>query len=363
MWHNSYFVVPAVLLAAAALYAARTRQHIGRVRYAKGLPGRGLPLLDTAFLSGGPGRVFDTAVVRMHMSEQVVISRSGLVTLTGSKPYDAVDKAVQDAVGPTGSRQLGSLRHTVMRSAAVQEIGDRLADRGLLRRPERLRRARTARRLLWLALLLVVASAVASLLLDDGTAGHDRPNLWVPGLLLFGGLTALLATAPVKGRITPAGQRQLSLMQGTPWKPNAGMPPRLAGGALLGALALGGLAAAGLDNPELEAAMLTASAEEEAVRQAVAANASSSSSSSSSSASSASSCSSGSSGSDGGSASWCGSSDSGSSGSGCGSSSCGSSSSSCGSSSSSCGSSSSSSCGSSSSSSCGSSCGGGCGGS
>ncbi|MGW7448222.1 TIGR04222 domain-containing membrane protein [Kitasatospora sp. NPDC054795] len=348
MWHNSYFIVPAVLLAAAALYAARTRQHIGRVRYAKGLPGRGLPLLDTAFLSGGPGRVFDTAVVRMHMSEQVVISRSGLVTLTGSKPYDAVDKAVQDAVGPTGSRQLGSLRHTVMRSAAVQEIGDRLADRGLLRRPERLRRARTARRLLWLALLLVVASAVASLLLDDGAAGHDRPNLWVPGLLLFGGLTALLATVPVKGRITPAGQRQLSLMQGTPWKPNAGMPPRLAGGALLGALALGGLAAAGLDNPELEAAMLTASAEEEAVRQAVAANASSSSSSSSS--SSASSCSSGSSGSDGGSASWCGSSDSGSSGS----SSCGSSSSSCGSSSSSCGSSSSSSCGSS----CG---GGGCG--
>ncbi|MFF4383044.1 TIGR04222 domain-containing membrane protein [Kitasatospora sp. NPDC001547] len=353
MWHNDYFIVPAALLVAAALYAAQTRQRIGRVRYAKGLPGRGLPLLDTAFLSGGPGRVVDTALVRMHLAEQVVISRSGLVTLTGGKPYDAVDQAVQDAVGPTGSRQLGPLRRMVMRSAAVQEIGDRLADRGLLRRPERLRRARTARRLLWLAMLVVVASAAAALLLDDGAAGHERPNLWVPGLLLAGGFVSLLATPPVKGRITPAGRRQLSLMQGRPWTPNSGMPPRLAGGALLGALALGGLAAAGLENPELEAAMLAASAEEEAVRQAVTANASASSSSSSS--SSGSSCSS---------ASWCGSSDSGSSHSGCGSSSGGSSSSSCGSSSSSScgsGSSSSSSCGSSSSSSCGSSCGGGCG--
>ncbi|MFE7591121.1 TIGR04222 domain-containing membrane protein [Kitasatospora sp. NPDC057512] len=360
MWHNSYFIVPAVLLAAAAIHAARTRQRISQVRYAKGLPGRGLPLLDTAFLSGGPGRVFDTALVRMHMSEQAVISRSGLVTLTGAKPYDAVDKAIQDAVGPTGSRQLGPLRRTVMRSAAVQEIGDRLADRGLMRRPERLRRARTARRLLWLALLPVVASAVAAPLLDDGVAGHERPKLWIPVVLLIVGFVSLLATPRVKSRITPAGQRQLSLMQG-PWKPNAGVSPRLAGGALLGALALGGLAAAGLGEPELEAAMLAASTdEEEAVRQAVAANGSATSSSSSSSSSSCSS------GSDGGSAAWCGSSDSGSgssgsSGSGCGSSSCGSSSSSCGSSSSSSCGSSSSSCGSSSSSSCGSSCGGGCG--
>lgn len=359
MWHNSYFIVPAVLLAAAALHAYRTRQHVGRVRYAKGLPGRGLPLLDTAFLSGGPGRVFDTALVRMHMSEQAVVSRSGLVTLTGAKPYDAVDKAVQDAVGPTGSRQIGSLRRAVMRSAAVQEIGDRLADRGLLRRPERLRRARNARRLLWLALLLVAASAVAAVLLDDGAAGHDRPNLWPPGILLALGFVTLLVTLPIRSRITPAGQRQLSLMQGRPWTPNAGMPPRLAGGALLGALALGGLAAAGMEDQELQAAMLAASTEEEAVRQAVAANGASSAPSSSSSASSCSS------GSDGGSAAWCGSSDSGSSGSsGCGSSGssgCGSSSSSgCGSSSSSC-SSGSSSCGSSSSSSCGSSCGGGCG--
>ncbi|MFH9350311.1 TIGR04222 domain-containing membrane protein [Kitasatospora sp. NPDC017646] len=358
MWHNSYFIVPAVLLVAAGLYAARTRQRVGHVPHPKGLPGRGLPLLDTAFLAGGPGRVFDTALVRMHLGEQVVINRSGLVTLTGAKPYDAVDQAVHDAVGPTGSRELGTLRRMVMRSAAVQEIGDRLADRGLMRRPERMQRARTARRLLWLAMLDVVVFAVLALLLDDNEALHDRPNLWIPGFLLLLGAVALATSTPAEGRITPAGQRQLSLMQGsTPWTPSAGISPRLAGGAVLGALALGGLAAAGLENLELEEAMTAAAAHEEAVRQATASASSSSSYSSSPSSSSSSSC--------GSSATWCGSSgSSGSTTSSCGSShhsSCSSSHSSCGSSHSGCGSSHSS-CGSSSSS-CGSSCGGGCGGS
>ncbi|MFJ9609724.1 TIGR04222 domain-containing membrane protein [Kitasatospora sp. NPDC101176] len=344
MWHDTYFLIPAALLAAAVLYASQTRQRVGHVPRAMGLPGRGLPLLDAAFLAGGPGRVFDTALVRMHMAERVVISRAGLVTLVDRRPYDAVDQAVMDAVGPTGSREIAALRREVMRSAAVQEIGDRLSDRGLMRRPDRLRRARTAHLLLRLAVLDVLAFTVLAVVLDDGEPGYDRVSFWVPGFLLLVGLVALAVTRPHRGRITPAGQRQLALMHGsTPWRPSAGLSPALAGGALLGALALGGLAAAGLDDQELEAAMLEASAEEEAMRQASAgAFASSSSSSSGSSCAST--------------TTWCGSSsDSGSSGSsGCGgSSSCGSSSSSCGSSSSSCGSSSSS-CGSSSSS-CGSS--------
>ncbi|MFJ2865384.1 TIGR04222 domain-containing membrane protein [Kitasatospora sp. NPDC087314] len=357
MWHNSYFVIPAVLLAAAALYATRTRQRIGHVRYARGLPGRGLPLMDTAFLSGGPGRVFDTALVRMHLAERAVVNRAGLVTLIGHKPYEAVDQAILEAVGPGGSRELAPLRRAVMRSAAVQEIGDRLADRGLMRRPERLRRARTARRLLWLALLGVVVFTVLAYVLDDGGAGSDRPAVWIPLLLLFIGVVSLLVTPAVEGRITPAGQRQLSLMTvGSPWTPSAGLSPKMTGGVLLGALALGGLAAAGLENDELQEVMLAA-AQEEAVKSAAASAYSSSTSSSSSGSSSCSSSSGSSCG--GGSAAWCGSSDSGSGSHSCGGSgsSCGSSSSSCGSSSSSCGSSSSS-CGSSSSS-CGSSCGGG----
>ncbi|MFD4395422.1 TIGR04222 domain-containing membrane protein [Kitasatospora sp. NPDC058478] len=360
MWHNTYFVIPAVLLVAASLYASRAKHRVGHVTHVRGLPGRGLPLMDTAFLSGGPGRVFDTALIRMHLSERAVISRAGLVTLTGHKPYDAVDQAVLDAVGPGGSRELAPLRRAVMRSAAVQEIGNRLADRGLMRRPERLRRARTARRLLWLALLGVAVSTVLAHVLDDGGAGSDRPAPWVPVVLLVFGGMSLLVTWPVKGRITPAGRRQLSLMKvGTPWTPSAGLSPKTTGGVLLGALALGGLAAAGLEDDELQSAMLAAAAQDEAMKSAAASSYAASSSTGSSSSFPPSSCSSSGS-SCGGSTAWCGSSHSGSSGCGGSSSSCGSSSSSCGSGSSSCGSSSSS-CGSSSSS-CGSSsssCGGG----
>ncbi|MEV7782788.1 TIGR04222 domain-containing membrane protein [Kitasatospora sp. NPDC088351] len=353
MWHNVYYLVPAVLLAAAAVAAIRAKVLVKRVPFAKGLPGRGLPLLDTAFLSGGPGRVFDTALVRMHQAGRVVVNRAGLVTVTTGTPYDAVDLAIIEAVGPSKHRDLTPLRREVMRSPAVQEIGDRLADRGLMRNPVRLRRARLARRRLWFALLGVVVFTVAAYLLDSGDAGSDRPAPWIPPVLLVVGLVALILTWPVKGRITLAGCRQLILMNsGKPWKPSAGLAPRSTGGALLGAIALGGLAAAGLGDEELQEAMLAAAAADAAARSTAATGGSSSSSSSSSS------CSSSSSGSScGGSAAWCGSSDSGSSGSGCGGGSCGSSSSGCGSSSSSCGSGSSS-CGSSSSSSCGSSCGG-----
>ncbi|WP_327681621.1 TIGR04222 domain-containing membrane protein [Kitasatospora sp. NBC_00458] len=347
MWHNTYFIVPTLLLIGAVLYAAQAKQAAKRVPFPKGLPGRGLPLLDTAFLSGGPGRVFDTALVRMHQDGRAVVNRAGLVTITGTQAYDAVDQAVVEAAGPARSGELRTLRGTVMRSAAVQEIGDRLAGRGLLRDPARLRRAKLARRLLWIALLDVVAFTAAAYLLDSDEPGYDRPALWLPLVLLAFGLLSVLVTWPLKGRITPAGRRQLLLMDtGKPWKPADRPALRAADAALLGAIALGGLAAAGLADEELREAMLASAAADQA-DQAVRAGAYAGGSGSSSSSSSGSSC--------GTAATWCGSSsDSGSSGSGCGGSSgCGSSSSS------SCSSSSGSSCGSSSSSSCGSSCGGG----
>ncbi|MFF2039880.1 TIGR04222 domain-containing membrane protein [Kitasatospora sp. NPDC058170] len=351
MWHNTYFIVPAVLLVLASFHASRTKQLVRRAPQAKGLPGRGLPLLDTAFLSGGPGRVFDTALVRMHEAGHVIVNRSGLITITAERPYDSVDQAVIEAAGPDRQRPLAALRHEVMRSPAVQKIGDGLADRGLLRNPARMRRARTARRLLWLAVLAVVATFGLAFVIDDGTAASERPALWVAPVLLGFALVSLLASWPLKGRITPAGRRQLSLMAiGKPWKPSTGLAPRTAGAVLLGAVALSGVAASGLEDAELQEAMLAAaSAELLTAKYGSSATASSGSGSSCSSAAYTSSCSGG---------TWCGSSSPGSSGSSCGSSSssCGSSSSSCGSSSSSCGSSSSS-CSSSSSSCGGSSCG------
>ncbi|MET8701873.1 TIGR04222 domain-containing membrane protein [Kitasatospora sp. NPDC004723] len=362
MWHDAYYLIPAAALAATVLWASRARQAALRVPNPQGLPGRGLPLLHAAFLAGGPGRVFDTALVRMHRAGHVVVSRSRLVTVTTDRPQDTVERAIVEAVGPSRSLGLDPLRLAVMRSPSVQAIGDELAGRGLLRNPVRLRRARTAHRSIWLALLLTAAlTALAYPLASHDGSGDDGPALWIPPLLLVVGLLALLGTRPPKGRITPAGRRQLGLMDnGTPWRPRHGA--RNADAALLGAIALGGLAAVGaaeFADEELQQALLASAAADQTVRAAGwSAAGSPSASSSSSSGSSSSGCGSSP-------AVWCGSSsDSGPSDSGSGSSgsSCGGSSG-CGggsSSSSSC-SSGSSGCGSSSSSSCGSSCGGGCG--
>ncbi|MFE2109395.1 TIGR04222 domain-containing membrane protein [Kitasatospora sp. NPDC059463] len=358
MWHDTYYLIPGALLAGAVIHASRTRQDALRVPNPKGLPGRGIPLLDAAFLSGGPGRVFDTALVRMHRAGHVVVSRARLVTLTTDKPLDKVEREIVDAIGPTRNRDLGSLRTAVMRSPAVQAIGDELAGRGLLRNPVKLRRARTAHRAIWLALLVSAIFTAAAHLLASDEPGHERPALWIPLVLLGVGLASLLATRPPKGRITPAGRRQLGLVDdGRPWTPRNGA--RNADAALLGAIALGGLAAVGaaeFADEELQQALLASAVADQTGR--VTGYSASSSGAGQTGGSSGGSCSSGP-------TVWCGSSDSsdssgssGSSGSGCGGSTgCGGSSSGSGSSCSS----GSSGCGSSSSSSCGSSCGGGCG--
>ncbi|MFB6892340.1 TIGR04222 domain-containing membrane protein [Kitasatospora sp. NPDC056327] len=356
MWHNAYFLIPAVLLVAAVIRASTTRQAARRVPNPMGLPGRGIPLLDAAFLAGGPGRVFDTALVRMHRAGHVVVSRSRLVTLTADRPRDPVDREIADAIGPTRSRDLDSLRVAVMRSPSVQAIGDGLAGRGLLRNPVALRRARTAHRLLWPTLLITAAFTAAAYMIDSEEPGYDRPALWIPLVLFVLDLVSLIALRPSRGRITPAGRRQLALVDdGRPWSPRQGA--RNADSALLGALALGGLAAVGaaaFGDEELLEALLAAETAEQVARTTAANSGAGSGSPGGSSCS--------------GPTVWCGSSDSsdssgspgssgssdssGSSGSGCGASSCGGSSSGSGSG-----------CGSSSSSSCGSGCGGGCGGS
>ena len=342
MWHTTYISIAALLLVAAGLYAVRAAQRVRHVPHPRGLPGRGLPLLDAAFLAGGPGRVVDTVLVRMHQEGRVIVSRGGLVTVTADRAYDEVEAALIAAAGDLRQRDLVGLRRATMTSDAVQQIGNRLADHGLMRDPARLRRVRTARRLVWLTMFAIAVSTVVGIAATQGRPDAERPSLAAALGLVGLGVVLLLMSTVRRGRITPAGRRQLSLMtQGGPWRPRHGVG--VASGLLLGAVALEGVTS-GLPDDELQEAMVAAAV----TRPPVGA---------------------GSSGGDGGgsscsssSASWCGFSDSGSgggSGSSCGSSGCGSSSS-CGSSSgsSSCGSSSSSSCGSSSSS-CGSSCGGG----
>ncbi|MGW4895441.1 TIGR04222 domain-containing membrane protein [Kitasatospora sp. NPDC004240] len=344
MWHDWLYLIPGLYLATTIVLTGIARARAFRVPNPMGLPGRGLPLLDAAFLSGGPGRAFDTALVRMHKTGRVIVSRSGLITWTGVEPYDEVEAAIVEAVGPERRRELKAVRRDVMRSAAVQRIGDGLAGRGLMRNPVGLERARKARGLIWLTSPLVALFTVAGFLM-----GGDRPDLMMAAILFSAPLVAVPSLRVPKSRITPAGRRQLGLMtQGsTAWNPGTGSGVDAGTGLLLGAVALGGLAVGLGDDLELQETMLEAEAELEAQARTAALTTGSPASSSNSS-SSSSSC--------GSTTTWCGGSSDSPSSSSCGGSGCGSSSSCSSSSGSSC-SSSSSSCGGSS-----SSCGGGGGG-
>ena len=118
MWHEIHLIVTALLLLAAAVYAARSATRVRQVPHPQGLPGRGLPLLDAAFLAGGPGRVVDTVLVRMHQEGRAIVSRGGLVTITSTKTYDDVEAALIVAAGDLRQRDLIGLRRAAMTAGA-----------------------------------------------------------------------------------------------------------------------------------------------------------------------------------------------------------------------------------------------------
>ncbi|MFE4603417.1 TIGR04222 domain-containing membrane protein, partial [Kitasatospora indigofera] len=168
MWHTTHLTVLTVLLIAAGLSTVVTYVAARRRSAPADLPGTGIPLLDAAFLAGGPGRVVDTVLVRMHQEGRVIVSRSGLVTVTSNTAYDEVEAALLVAAGDLRQRDLPGLRRAVMTSDAVQRIGDRLAAHGLMLDPALLRRARSARRLLWLVVLAIPVSTVVGSILAAG---------------------------------------------------------------------------------------------------------------------------------------------------------------------------------------------------
>ncbi|WP_405610242.1 TIGR04222 domain-containing membrane protein [Streptomyces sp. NBC_01508] len=89
-------------------------------------------LMDIAFLGGGPGRVAETAVVAMHADGRLGIGGPGIVALYSDVAHDPVERAVIEEHNRAPHGALHALRLAVMRSRAVQEIGDSLAARGLV---------------------------------------------------------------------------------------------------------------------------------------------------------------------------------------------------------------------------------------
>ncbi|GAA0471213.1 MULTISPECIES: TIGR04222 domain-containing membrane protein [Streptomyces] len=173
-------------------------------------------LWENAFLAGGPGRVADAAIAGMHGDGRLAIGGPG--TVSARRPavsHDTVESAVLEALARTPGGSLARLRPTVMRSGAVQQIGDRLADRGLLRRPEAGRPWRQLARLqigacMGIFFLGIFQSVTGAL--DDGAPQYPQNMpfvLKVTPAVFAGIFIGTLCRNAVRRRITKDGKRAL----------------------------------------------------------------------------------------------------------------------------------------------------------
>ncbi|MYR92413.1 MULTISPECIES: TIGR04222 domain-containing membrane protein [unclassified Streptomyces] len=169
-------------------------------------------LYEAAFLNGGPARVADTALTALHSDGRVLIGGPGIISVQRPQANDPVERAVLQALSTAPSGALHAVREAVMHHPAVQEIGDGLAQRGLLVRPADSRPVR--RWGLVQGVGCFVALPVSILLTVLQYMSHDSPFdmpfpfvlKMLPGILL-GGISGLVVAAAAANRITRAGRR------------------------------------------------------------------------------------------------------------------------------------------------------------
>ncbi|MDT9690132.1 TIGR04222 domain-containing membrane protein [Streptomyces sp. P9(2023)] len=188
-------------------------------------------LPEAAFLIGGPPRVVDSALAALHADGRIAVGGPGIVVARpGAAPRDHVERAVLQELAAAPHGALHHLRLAVMRSPAVQEIGDGLAARGLMVDPAARRAGR--RWCLMLALGsfgLLILSFALSVGVDTGL--YELPLIFKVGPVLFAGIvTALLCGAYNAHRATPAGRRaSLAYQRDHAYAPDAGHQVALRG--------------------------------------------------------------------------------------------------------------------------------------
>ncbi|MFJ3982595.1 TIGR04222 domain-containing membrane protein [Streptomyces fungicidicus] len=249
------FWVPLLLLAWAVAGAACLRLCLTAVRGAAAAPGhdtgagRDLTLYETAFLSGGPGRVADVTLVAMARQRRLLLAHTGWATVVDPRGRDEMERSVIGAIGPEGQSPLAPVRTAAATADAVRGISERLVGAGLAVPDGAGTTVADAVRQVRLAGTAVAGLAAAALLMP---VPSDMPRhlvaLWftLPLVLTLGCLAiARFEVHPYSRWASPAGQRLLGAL------------PRGAGEAgddrtYLTSVAVRGIRAVG--EPELRAA-------------------------------------------------------------------------------------------------------------
>lgn len=148
-----------------------------------------LDVVDIAWLSDGPRRVVEAALVALVQTGRVRVRPSGLFGTVRPARRSAVDAAVLDAVGTGGHRSIDTVLWRVAGDARLLEVGRRLRAAGLVSRvtgrPTRAGRRRTR----------VLLAGPPGVLAPDGSDAWEVA-LRGPGALHAGDLRAALLAPP-----------------------------------------------------------------------------------------------------------------------------------------------------------------------
>ncbi|MGW7615248.1 TIGR04222 domain-containing membrane protein [Streptomyces antimycoticus] len=203
----------AVILVYAAVALSSVVLITGTVRARRGeavgpVDARAYDLLEAAFLAGGPGRTADTVISAMYTEGRLAIGDPGVVSVRQPIARGPVEEDLLRLCAGSPHGALKWLRRELMRSASVQAIGDRLAGRGLMVRPDALRFWRRAARAQ--NTLCAVGVFLAIMMTSGSVADDGLPLIFAIAPALFTGfLIGGICAGAAKRRLTAAGKRAL----------------------------------------------------------------------------------------------------------------------------------------------------------
>ncbi|MFF5444138.1 TIGR04222 domain-containing membrane protein [Streptomyces sp. NPDC012888] len=184
------------------------QRSLARARGSAGAAGPAGPAVldgaEVAFLTGGPRRVVDAALVALCYDGRMMIGGPGVVQVrTGARGTDPVERAVLEVFAAAPASALAPLRTALLTHPAVRETGEGLLARGLLADPVALSRVRARAGVQALLCLLALPPAAVLATVDPAPALAA-----LPALVLGLGWAAVLVGL-TSGRACRAGRRAL----------------------------------------------------------------------------------------------------------------------------------------------------------
>ncbi|MFT2015592.1 TIGR04222 domain-containing membrane protein [Streptomyces sp. 796.1] len=174
--------------------------------------GRALTLYETAFLSGGPYRVSELALVAMHRERRLLLAHTGWVTVVDPVGRDELERSLIRAVGSAGQAPVSPVRSALAAADAVRALADRLVAAGLAVPDAARNGVASAVSLVRGACVLVLVAAFAALAIVPPTTGAGPVAAWfaLPLVLTTGCLViARVEVHPYTRWASPAGQQRL----------------------------------------------------------------------------------------------------------------------------------------------------------